>query len=76
MPALTKPLTQEEMKAIADGEQLNIEKIVVHGTYKNGLTYVREYPMGADIFPTDGIAVSMILRYPDPLEEADTGMLQ
>lgn len=76
MSASTKPLSQEEMKAIADGEVLTIERVTVQGTYKNGLPFTREYPVGADLMPTEGIAATMIFRYPDPLEELNTGVMQ
>lgn len=76
MHASTKPLSQEEMKTISDGVQLTLDKVIVYGTYKNGLPFVREYPIGADLLPSEGIAASMMLCYPDPLTDAENGMLQ
>lgn len=76
MSASTKPLTPEELKAIADGEVLTVDRVVVQGTYKNGLPFIREYPVGADLLPTEGIAATMVFRYPDPLAELDAGVMQ
>jgi hypothetical protein len=76
MSASTKPLSPEEMKTIAAGEVLTIDRVVVQGTYKNGLPFVREYPVGADLLPTEGIAATMMFRYPDPLEELGAGVMQ
>ena len=72
----TKPLTKEENEAIQTAQPLYVEKLTVHGTYKNGVPFVREYPMGVHLFQQDRIALNYIMEYPDPLREPVKGMVQ
>jgi hypothetical protein len=70
MSALSKPLTTEEARCIKDGEPLFVEKLSVHGTYKDGTPFVREYEMGVHLHQADRIMLNYVLEYPDPLWEA------
>lgn len=70
MPELTKPLSLEEARCIKDGEPLFLEKLSVHGTYKDGTSFVREYEMGVHMHQADRLSINYVIRYPDPLWEA------
>lgn len=70
------PLSKEEVAAISAGEILHVEKLTVHGTYKNGLPFVREYPVDDDLFPDQSIIANLMLNYPDPLLDGKAGVLQ
>ena len=76
MPDLTKPLTSEEARCIERQETLYIEKITVHGTYKSGVPFVREYEIGTDLQLEDRIRLNYIIGYPDPLNEPMEGFVQ
>jgi hypothetical protein len=67
--SLIAPLTPEEAAAIEAGEPLYVEKVVVHGTYKNGVQFIREYPAGIQLMEDEGVMLSYRMTYPDPIEE-------
>ena len=70
------PLTLEEARCIKDGDSLFVEKLSVHGTYKDGTPFVREYDMGVHLHQSDRIMLNYVMSYPDPLFEALNGTLQ
>lgn len=72
----TKPLTLEEAQAIKNAEPLFIEKITVHGTYKSGVPFVREYGIGTDLQLEERIRLNYIIGYPDPLNDPMEGFVQ
>ena len=73
---MTHPLTPEEAQCIKRGEQLYVEKLSVHGVYKDGTPFVREYDMGVHMHEADRIMLNYVLCYPDPLAEALNRPLQ
>ena len=73
---MTAPLTPEETRCIEKGEPLFVEKLSVHGTYKDGTPFVREQTIGVHFHQSDRILVNYVLSYPDPLFEALNGTLQ
>lgn len=73
---MTALITPEELKAIQSGETLFIEKITVHGTYQNGLPYVREHQVGMHLHQQDHVRINHYLHYPDPLLEPMEGTVQ
>lgn len=73
---MSAPLTPEEARCIKEGDTLFVEKLSVHGTYKDGTPFVREYDMGVQLHQTDRIKLNYILSYPDPLFEALNRTLQ
>ena len=74
--SIQAPLSKEEAAAIASGDPLYVEKITVHGTYKNGLPFVREYPAGIHLFQHDRIMLNYVMNYPDPMTEEASPLVQ
>lgn len=64
------PLTPEEVRCIEAGDALFVEKISIHGTYKDGTPFVREHTMDVLLHQADRIMLNYVLNYPDPLWEA------
>ena len=67
--SLIAPMSPEEAAAIKSGETLYVEKITVHGTYKSGVQFVREYPAGIHLNQLDRIFLNYGIEYPDPMAE-------
>jgi hypothetical protein len=76
MHASTKPMTPEEATAIKQGQPVFIEKLTVHGTYKSGVPFVREYEIGIHLHQMDRVFLNYLMEYPDPLKEPIQGAVQ
>lgn len=73
---MSQALTPEETRCIERGESLYVEKLSVHGVYKDGTPFVREYEMGVHMHQADRIMLNYVISYPDPLFEALNGPIQ
>ena len=66
-------MTKEEAAAIKDGKPIAITTMSMHGTYENGVPFVREYPINIFLGQLDTIQLTYVIEYPDPLAEAKKG---